>query len=198
MEGSAVPPPVTAAMVARSRGLAGPWFSPDGRRLAWVETAAGRSDIVVAPADGSAPPVVVTADAATGPYGAFTWAGDGTIVYAAGDGRLVAVPAGGGPLRVLSPDGEAAAPAASPDGRRIAFVVEREDRCDVAVVPADGSAWPVRASTGPDMPWDASRIVVRPLDGLAPAGPARAVAGGEGGVACGQPRFSPAGDGLAF
>src|SRR5581483_6520342 len=32
----------------------------------------------------------------------------------------------------------------------------------------------------------------------APAGPARAVAGGEGGVACGQPRFSPAGDGLAF
>src|SRR5437764_11337 len=114
MEGSAASPAVTAAMVARSRGLAGPRFSPDGRRLAWVETAAGRSDVVVAPADGSAPPVVVTADAATGPYGAFTWAGADTIVYAAADGRLVTVPGTGGPLRVLSPDGEAAAPGRAP------------------------------------------------------------------------------------
>ncbi|HZQ79545.1 MAG TPA: S9 family peptidase [Acidimicrobiia bacterium] len=221
MEGSEAVPAVTAAMVARSRGLAGPRFSPDGRRLAWVETAGGRSDIVVGPADGSGPAVAVTADAATGPYGAFTWAGAGTIVYAAADGRLVAVPAGGGPLRVLSPDGEAAAPAASADGERIAFVLEREDRCDIAVVPTDGSAWPVRLSTGadwafdpawapdgrsvawhewdfPDMPWDASRIAVRAVDGLAPAGPPRLVAGADGGVACGQPRFSPAGDGLAF
>src|SRR6266550_5198507 len=126
MEGTAEPPAVTAAMVARSRGLAGPRFSPDGRLLAWVETLSGRSDIVVAPADGSGPPAVVTADAATGPYGAFTWAGD-QLVYAAADGRLVAVPAGGGRLRVLSPDGEAAAPAASADGGRIAFVLERDD-----------------------------------------------------------------------
>src|SRR5437764_1269643 len=56
MEGSAASPAVTAAMVARSRGLAGPRFSPDGRRLAWVETAAGRSDLVVAPAAGSVAP----------------------------------------------------------------------------------------------------------------------------------------------
>ena len=89
-------------MVARSRGLAGPRFSPDGRRLAWVETVAGRSDIVVAPADASGPPVVVTADAAAGPLGGFTWAGD-QIAYAAADGRLVAVPGCGGPLLVLSP-----------------------------------------------------------------------------------------------
>ncbi|HMC81243.1 MAG TPA: S9 family peptidase [Acidimicrobiia bacterium] len=217
-------PAVTAAMVARSRGLAGPRFSPDGRRLAWAETAAGRSDIVVAPADASSPPVVVTADAAAGPFGGFTWAGT-EIVYGAADGRLVAVPGTGGPLRVLSPDGEAAAPAASADGSRIAFVLERDDRCDIAVVPTDGSAWPARLSTGadwaidpawapdgrsvawhewdfPDMPWDASRIVVRPVDGLAPSGPPRVVAGGGsvtgGRVACGQPRFSPGGDALAF
>src|SRR5579884_1670081 len=166
MEGSAVSPAVTAAMVARSRGLAGPRFSPDGRRLAWVETATGRSDVFVAPADGSRPPVMVTADAATGPYGAFTWAGDGTIVYAAADGRLVAVPSTGGPLRVLSPDGEAAAPAASADGGRIAFVLERDDRCDIAVVPADGSAWPVRVSTGADWAFDPAWSP----DGRTPAG----------------------------
>src|SRR5258705_2879085 len=66
------PPSVTAAMVARSRGLAGPRFSPDGRRLAWVETVAGRSDLVVAPTDASGPPLLVTADAATGPYAGCT------------------------------------------------------------------------------------------------------------------------------
>src|SRR5437763_4999935 len=222
MEGPRGAPGVTAAMVARSRGLAGPRFSPDGGRLAWVETAAGRSDVVVAPADASGPPVVITAAAPTGPSGGFTWAGADVVVYAASDGRLVAVPATGGRLRVLSEDGEASAPAATAAGDRIAFVVERDDRCDIAVVPTDGSAWPVRLSTGADwafdpawspsgkslawhewdfpaMPWDASRIVVRRVDGLAPAGPPEVVAGGAGAaVACGQPRFSPAGDALGY
>ena len=224
MEGSQGPSAVTAAMVARSRGLSTTRLSPDGRRLAWIETVAGRSDIVAAPADGSGPPVVVTTDAPASPSGGFTWAGD-QIVYGAPDGRLVAVPAGGGPLRVLSPDGEAAAPTASADGQRIAFVLERDDRCDIAVVPADGSAWPARLSTGadwafdpawdpsgrmlawhewdfPSMPWDDSRIVLRAIDGLAPAGPPSVVAGGTGrnggGVACGQPRFSPDGSALTY
>ncbi|HET9769556.1 MAG TPA: hypothetical protein VFS16_01610, partial [Acidimicrobiia bacterium] len=153
MEGSEHAPAVTAAMVARSRGLAAPRFSPDGRNLAWVETVAGRSDIVVVPTDGSAPPLVVTADAPASPFGGFTWAG-GELVYGAPDGRLVAVPAAGGPLRVLSSDGEAAAPSATADGRCIAFVLERADRCDIAVVPADGSEWPVRLSTGADWALD--------------------------------------------
>lgn len=220
MEGTGEPTAVTAAMVARSRGLAATRFSPDGRHLAWIETVGGRSDIVVAPVDGGTPPLVVTADAAAAPFGGFTWAGP-DLVYAAPDGRLVAVPASGGPLRVLSPDGEAAAPAATPDGERIAFVLERDDRCDIAVVPRDGSAWPARLSTGadwtfdpawapdgrtlawhewdfPDMPWDASRIVLRTVDGLAPAGAAHVVAGADGAIACGQPRFSPDGSALAF
>jgi dipeptidyl aminopeptidase/acylaminoacyl peptidase len=207
-------------MVARSRNLADPRWSPDGRFLAWVETFSGRADVVVAPGDGSGPPVVVTADAPLARSGSpFAWAG-GEIVYAAKDGRLLAMPAPGGPLRVLSRAGRAAAPAVSPDGTRIAFVVEREDACDIAVVPVDGSAWPVRVSTGadwafdpawgadgatvawhewdfPDMPWDGSRLVLRPIDGCAPAGPPEVVEGGDG-VAVGQPRFSPDGSALAF
>ncbi|MGH9005354.1 MAG: hypothetical protein ACRDYV_19705, partial [Acidimicrobiia bacterium] len=53
---------VTAQMVARQRTLADPRWSPDGRWLAWVESFAGRADLVVSPADGSGPAVTVTVD----------------------------------------------------------------------------------------------------------------------------------------
>jgi dipeptidyl aminopeptidase/acylaminoacyl peptidase len=211
---------VSPQMVARSRTLADPRWSPDGRHLAWVDSLAGRADLVVAPADGSAPAVLVTADAPLAKSGSpFVWAGQ-EIVYAAADGRLLAVPATGGPARCLSRDGRASAPAVSPDTTRVAFVLERDDACDIAVVPLDGSAWPVRVSTGadwafdpawstdgtalawhewdfPHMPWDGSRLVLRPIEGCAPAGPAQVVEGGDG-VAVGQPRFSPDGSALAF
>ena len=39
-------------MVARSRSVADPRWSPAGTRLAWVDSFDGRSDLVVAPADG--------------------------------------------------------------------------------------------------------------------------------------------------
>ncbi|HEX6312027.1 MAG TPA: S9 family peptidase [Acidimicrobiia bacterium] len=215
---------VSAAMLARSRTVAEPRWSGSGRKAAWVEVFDGRADALVAPADGSAPPETVSADAAVVPArpsggGALAWAGDDRVVYAAADGRLLAVDVTGGPVRVLSRDGRAAAPAVSPDGTRVAFVLERDDGCDVAVVPLDGSAWPVRVSEGadyawdpawspwndalvwhewdlPDMPWDASRIVSRKLDGLAPAGDALVLTGA--GAATGQPRFAPDGSALAF
>lgn len=205
---------MTAQMVARQRTLADTRWSPDGRRLAWVEAFGGRADLVVAPAGGTGPAVTVTADTGLVRTGSpFAWTPDGTeIVYAAANGRLVAVPAAGGPIRVLTRDGRAAAPAVSADGSRVAFVLERDDACDIAVVPTDGSAWPVKVSAGADwaidpawapdgrslawhewdfpaMPWDASRIVLRPLDGCLPAGKPQVVAGGDG-VATGQPRFS--------
>jgi len=214
---------ITPAMVARSRTLAGPRFSPDGRLLAWIEGIGGRFDLVVAPADGSGPPVPATTDAPVDSHGAFAWAGPPdarSLVYPTADGRLVAVPATGGPLRVLSGDGRAAAPAVSADGTRVAFVLERGEACEIAIVPVDGSAWPVRVSTGADwafdpawapdgrslawhewdfpfMPWDASRLELRPVAGCGPDGPAAVVAGGDG-IAVGQPRFSPDGSALAF
>ena len=46
------------------------WPIPAGRRpataLAWVDSFDGRTDLVVAPADGAAPPIVVTADCGVG------------------------------------------------------------------------------------------------------------------------------------
>jgi dipeptidyl aminopeptidase/acylaminoacyl peptidase len=192
--------------------------------LAWVDAFDGRADLVVAPADGSSPAVVASAAAAVTPVGAYgggalAWAGDDRLVYAAADGRLLLVDLSGGPHRVLSRDGRAAAPSVSPDGTRVAFVLEREDACDVAVAPLDGSTWPVRVSEGsdyawdpvwspagdvlawhewdlPNMPWDESRIATRKVDGLAPAGEPGAVTRGE--IAVSQPRFAPDGSTLAF
>jgi dipeptidyl aminopeptidase/acylaminoacyl peptidase len=218
---------VTAAMVARTHVVAEPRWSASGAFVAWVDAFDGRADLVVARTDRAAPPQIVTADVpvtAVGAYGggAFAWAGDDQLVCAAGDGRLlvIAVDAGGGGARVISRDGRAAAPAVSPDGTRVAFILERDDACDIAVIPLDGSAWPARVSGDadyawdpawapdgdvlvwhewdlPNMPWDGSRIAARKVDGLAPAGDAQVVAGGDD-VAVGQPRFAPDGSALAF
>jgi dipeptidyl aminopeptidase/acylaminoacyl peptidase len=209
---------ITAAMVARSHTVAEPRWSPSGTRLAWLDAFDGRADIVVTPSDGSDAPIVVTADFAAAPAGAygggvFCWADDETLVVAGADGRLGVVSARGGLLRVLVRDGRAFAPAVSVRGE-VACCIEREESCDVALVPFDGSSWPVRVSRAdyawdpafspdgalfawhewdlPNMPWDESRIAVANRD----TGAVTVVAGGTG-VAVGQPRFGPDGR-LAF
>jgi dipeptidyl aminopeptidase/acylaminoacyl peptidase len=196
-------------------------WSPGGSHLAWLEAFGGRVDLVVGPA-AVGPAAVVSAQVAVtslGAYGGggYCWIDDDRLAYAAADGRLLAVPARGGPVRVLSRDGRAAAPAASPDGRRVAFVLERPDACDIAVVDVEGSAWPRRLSHAdyawdptwsadgrlvawhewdlPNMPWDGSRVAAVEVD--APGAVPVVVAGGTD-VAVGQPRFAPVGEALAF
>jgi dipeptidyl aminopeptidase/acylaminoacyl peptidase len=210
---------ISAAAVARSRTLGEARWSPGGAHLAWLDAFGGRVDLVVAAADRSTPPVVVTAEVPVTPLGAYggggyCWATHDLLVYAAADGRLLTVPATGGPVRVLSREGRAAAPTVAPGGDRVAFVLEHDDTCDVAVVPLDASAWPERMSRAdyawdpawsadgstlawhewnlPNMPWDGSRIVVAAGDE-----PPRVVAGGDS-IAVGQPRFSPVDGSLAF
>jgi dipeptidyl aminopeptidase/acylaminoacyl peptidase len=212
---------ISAAMVARSRVVAEPRWSPDGTTLAWVESFAGRADVVVAPADGSAPPVVVTADtgaASVGAYGGgvFSWAGPAHLVVATSGSELARVGVDGSPPTILSTDGRATAPAATSDGAWVAFVIERDDACGIAIVPADGSAAPVAVSHGADyawdpdfspdgaqvawhewdltgMSWDASRVVTARRDGSE-----RTVVAGGDDVSVGQPRFAPDGRALAF
>ena len=125
------------------RRLGGGRRSPLVARRVPARLARGSPDgsvLVVAPADGSVPPAAVTTEPAVAPArfpggGAWCWAGPTAVVYAAADGRLMPVPAGGGPAAVLAEgDGRALAPAATPDGSRIAFVLDGPDTCEIVVV----------------------------------------------------------------
>jgi dipeptidyl aminopeptidase/acylaminoacyl peptidase len=214
---------ISAAMRARSHGVGEPRWSPRGGQLSWLDSWNGRTDVVVAPTAGDRPPRIVTADFAVTPAGAYggggyCWISDDELAVAGADGTLAIVPVAGGQPRIVSRDGQAFAPAASPDGKLVAFCLERDDACDVAVVPVDGSEWPRRVSGGADyawdpawspdgttlawhewdldeMSWDASRIAIGTPDG----GKITIVAGGRGKAeAVGQPRFSPDGMHLAW
>ena len=165
------PTALSAAAVARSRGLGEARWSPDGAHLGWLEVAGGVVDLFVAPADGSGPPLQVTAAVPVtrlGSYGGGGWcwaspdeSGTDEIVYAGDDGRLLVISRHGGPVRELTTEGTAAAPsyAAGPtSGGRVTFVLETDHSCAVAVVPFAGSAPPMTGSavtvSSADYAWD--------------------------------------------
>jgi dipeptidyl aminopeptidase/acylaminoacyl peptidase len=214
---------ITASMIARSHSVGEPRWSPSGKLVGWLDSWDSRTDLVIAPSDGSLPPSVVSADHAVTPIGAYggggwSWRNDEEIVVAGANGHLVLLRAdGAGLVRVLHEVGMAAAPTVSPDGAWVAFVRERDDACEIVVVAVDGGggadvlstadyAWDPAWSCDSNrvawhewdlaqMSWQQSRIAVRDRganDDVV------VVDGRDGGVAVGQPRFSPDGSRLAW
>ncbi len=225
-----VPGAVSASLVARTGVVADPRWAPDGARIGWVEGRSGRFDLLVTGPPGAPEraPRVVTGATGVAPTratggGTWCWVDASRVVVVDPDGRLVLVPLDGAEPQVLVGGlGRAAAPAATVAGDRVAFVLETDDACDVAVVDVAPGA-PVRRASdaafawdpawSPDgrhlvwhewdqdqMSWDSSRIVLAEVAGPAARGDrpvTRVVAGGDG-IAVGQPRFAPTGDRLAW
>ena len=183
---------VSAAMVAAGRVLGEPRLSPDGDRVAFVATAAGRSALVVVPATGG-PELVLTTDPAPSSAradggGVFDWLPDGTgLVYAATDGGLWLQPAVGGPPDPVVPPGRAgplAAPAVEP--RRHPGRLRRRPARRVRGAARAAASRPVRLTEGADFAFDPAWIA----DGVG-GGVARV---GRAGHAVGrQPDRAPAG-----
>lgn len=200
-------PTVTPAMCARGRSLSEPRLSPDGTRVAFVTRDGNGSRLVVVPAAGG-PEVVVSTDPAPAfRGGVFDWTPSGeALVFVTGRGDLLRVAADGGPAEVLRAEAAAAGVAVAPDAD-IAFAADSarietvgrgtlDDGADFCLDPAwapDGSRLAWHEWNAPDMPWDASRIVVAEV-----ASGTTTTVDTPPGSAVQQPRFSPDGDRLAF
>ncbi|MBK5288235.1 MAG: S9 family peptidase [Acidimicrobiia bacterium] len=213
--------------MARTKVVAEPRWSPGGTWLGWLESIDGRSDLVVAPTDGSGPPVVVTAEHELGRVGAYRggawcWLDDDHLGVVTAAGAIANLGVEGGPGRLIGHDGQSAAPAAWSGG--LLFASERDDALDVVELmwPApDPERSGVGIPTGrrwsdADFAWDPAvtpdgRWVAWHEWDLAAmswtssrimvadrgAGTSAVVAGGAG-IAVGQPRFAPDGRHLAY
>jgi serine/threonine protein kinase len=131
-----------ARPVTGSSGAAQPFFSPDGRWVAFF----ARGQLLKAAVAGGSP--IKVADAPQ-PYGG-TWNEDDTLVFttALGSG-LLRVPAGGGaPESLTKPDGAAAGlghtwPQALPGGRRVLFTLHGKGTSGTAVFDLGTRRWEV-------------------------------------------------------
>jgi len=203
------------------RAVADPRGNPAGTRIGWLEeTPEGPTRLVVARPDGSDRTALDPPARRTPPTwgGTWTWCGGDAVLLVAADGRLLRVGLDGPVTEVQPADGtRRLGPAASPDGRWVAFAAETATEQRILVAASDGGparpvstadfAWdPAWSPAGdalawhewdhPDMPWDASRIVVATFaDGV--VGTAQVVAGGSA-EQVGQPRWSPDGARLAW
>ncbi len=216
-------PCISAEMIARSHSVGEPRWSPTGRLIGWLDSWDSRTDLMIAPSDGSSPPSVVSADFAVTSAGAYggggwCWITDDELAVGGADGSLAVIRAdGGGVVRVVCSTGSTFAPSAAPDGSAVAFCWERDETCDVMVAHLDGALQPIQLSHAdyawdpawsPDghtvvwhewdiarMSWQGSRIGSANSDGT---GGVSVLAGQQGAVAVGQPRFSPDGRHLAW
>lgn len=216
---------LSSRAVARTRVVAEPRWSPAGAWLGWLESIDGRSDLVIAPAAGSGPPLVVTAEHELGRIGAYRggawcWIDDDQVAVVTAAGALAVVGVDGGGGRLVEHDGQSVAPAAWAGG--LLFGSERPDALDVVEVTWRDTAPPGMPEPGgrrwsdSDFAWDptaspdGARVAWHEWDLAAmswtrsrivvadrDSGRCTVVAGGDG-VAVGQPRFAPDGRHLAY
>jgi TolB protein len=118
-----------------------PTYAPDGRRMAFVSTRAGQSQIYVMAADGTDQELFAPFDfGATGPSNAPEWSPDGTSVVFHRDvnraPQIFILDVASRRVRQLTSSGRNEDPTWAPDGRHIGFVSDRSGRRQLWVIDA--------------------------------------------------------------
>jgi Tol biopolymer transport system component/DNA-binding winged helix-turn-helix (wHTH) protein len=127
----------TKKLIASTRGDAGPQFSPDGTRIAFVSDRTGSDEIWVCDTEGSN---LVQLTSVGGPVaGTPRWSPDGRRIAFDGDWGIHVIAVDGGPSRrVASDTPDGVVPSWSRDGRWIYFASTRTGGLEVWKVPAAG------------------------------------------------------------
>jgi TolB protein len=129
-------------------------WSPDGRRIAFVNESQGSRQIWVTPRNGEAPRALT---GLPGDNTSPTWSRDGRriafISTRGGSRQLFVMTGDGGGVRQLTQDGGYRTVSWSPDGRYLAAVAERAgvDELDLYVIRPDGTAR-LRVNAAPLLP----------------------------------------------
>jgi Tol biopolymer transport system component len=127
----------TKKLIASTRGDAGPQFSPDGTRIAFVSDRTGSDEIWVCDTEGSN---LVQLTSFGGPMaGTPRWSPDGRRIAFDGDWGIHVIAVDGGPSRrVASDTPDGVVPSWSRDGRWIYFASTRTGGLEVWKMPAAG------------------------------------------------------------
>ncbi|MCB2210144.1 S9 family peptidase [bacterium] len=216
--------PISPELIAAAIRLGDPQWDTDGKILVWREGRSGKGVLMAQPL-GEAPYELSGEKNVSGGVGYgggdFTLR-DGLVVFAEKDGRLYRRSLGPGFPRAITPAfGKVASPLLSPDGRFVVFVHTYEETDVLALVDAEGRAWPEKLAEGadfymqpvwhpsgkalawvewdhPNMPWDGTRLLLADLAGDVPAIQSkREIAGGPD-LPVLQPAFSPDGRYLSY
>lgn len=218
------PSPIKASMLAGRTSIEDVQWIPDGSGLVWLENRGGQKQLVSlllgeARQDLLPEPSV---QAGVGYGGGDFGLGRNEVFYAQKDGALHRrsfFP--GWPAAITPGFGGSASPAVSPSGRWVLYV-HSDGRDDaIALVDANGGDWPVKLIHGadfymqpawspaedsvawiewdhPNMPWDATRLMLGTLAGDPPRVQSHRLVAGEHGETVVQPRFSPDGHYLSY
>jgi dipeptidyl aminopeptidase/acylaminoacyl peptidase len=213
--------------MAQQRRLADVAWDSDGKTLVWLEGRSDRGVLIASTAGGPSRDLTETHSvrALVGYGGGDFTAAHGHAYYAEqSSGRLYRLALDCGPPRAVTPAfGQAASPRVSPDGRWLAYVHSSEGLDTIALTDTAGRAWPRKFAEGadfymqpawspdssrlawiewdhPNMPWDATRLVIGRLGGGA-AGELPRLAAAEvvreaPDTAFADPQFTPDGSSL--
>ncbi len=150
-----------------------PFWSPDGRSVAFVRDSGGSSAIYSRPADGSGDDRLLVRIDRLVQEGA--WSADGRWIIVrtdngqAGAGDIVAVPVGGGaPLPIATSPFTELNPALSPDGRWLTYTSDESGTHEVYVRPfpnATAGRWQVSNGGGSEPRWSRDGRTLFYIDG---------------------------------